>query len=107
MSISKSWLEMSEIYRKFCPPEFEGDFSEAAALEMFEHESKGVGRPSPRNGFAQGKKWMDVTVAMWRKDIMIGLLRKFELYEDYPRQWVDRVLAGVLFDPSAAAHEFR
>ena len=105
--ISKNWQKMAEIYKQFCPPEFDGDFSEAAMLEMYEHESMGKGKPSPRNGYAQGKKWMDVTIAQWRKDIKIGLLFKFELYQDFPREWVDKVLAGALFDPAAAAYEFR
>ena len=55
MEITQKWRNMADLYRKFCPAEFEGDFSEAAALEMFNYESAGIGKPSPKNGYAQGK----------------------------------------------------
>lgn len=48
----------------------------------------------PKNGFYQGKKWMGVTVKMWKEDIEKGLLFKKELYDDpnYPHWWLDKVL---------------
>jgi hypothetical protein len=100
--ITDKWREMGELYKKFCPSEFGGDFSEEAALEMFLHESTGAGKPGPKNGYAQGKKWMNVTVEMWRKDIPAGLLYRCELYQDFPREWVDSVLTGVYFDQNKA-----
>jgi hypothetical protein len=40
-----------------------------------------------------GKKWMNVTVAMWKEDIEQFNLRKYELYEDarFPHWWLDKV----------------
>ncbi len=48
------------------------------------------------NGYAIGKRWMEVTVRMWREDISKGLLFTWELYEDgrFPHWWLDEVLFG-------------
>lgn len=86
---------MAEVYRHFakqtrCPL----DFSEEAAREMYESETHGKGSPSERNGYAIGKRWMDVTLANWLEDLGTPLLLSWELYLDpnYPRWWLDRVL---------------
>lgn len=69
------------------------DFSDEALLEMYESESYGTVTCSPDNGFYHGKKWMDVTVAMWIEDLKIGTLTKRELYDDdFPDWWLDKVL---------------
>lgn len=77
------------------------DYSEKAALEMFLFESKGIGNLqlnlfNCKNGYANGKHWMDVTVAMWLKDIEIGILYIKELYDEPELQsfhwWLDRIL---------------
>ena len=69
------------------------DDSEAAARAMFEHESTGAPAPPESNAFLAGKKWMDVTVKMWREDIPRGLLSRSELTADgYPDWFLDRVL---------------
>lgn len=74
------------------------DFSEEAAEQMYAFETTGRGdlqfglfsdrRP---NGFAAGKRWMDVTAAMWRQDIRDGLPWRSELEESYPAWFLDRV----------------
>lgn len=85
---------MVPLYRHFVR-DFESglDFSDEMLFEMYEHESKGVGKCSPSNGYYHGKKWLNVTVAMWREDIKLGNLFLFELYEDsaYPHWWLDRI----------------
>lgn len=71
-------------------------FDEEAAVELFNHES--YGKPlTPLNGYALGKKWMDVFLAMWRQDIEEGNLFKFELYTsgEFPEWWLDKVLENM------------
>lgn len=85
---------MAEVYRHFgrdwkscC------DFSDQAMIEMFNHESYGTSLSS-NNGFAVGKKWLNVTVSMWREDLKRGDLFIWELYDDpnLPDWWLDSVL---------------
>jgi hypothetical protein len=88
---------MVPIYETFVRDFRDGlDFSEDMLYELYNSESYG-GRCSPRNGYHHGKKWMDVTVAMWREDIRLGTLFRFELYQDptFPDWWLDRVLANI------------
>jgi hypothetical protein len=84
---------MSEVYRIFAADwAHVHDFSDDMLLELFNAESYG-GPVSSRNGFACGKKWLNVNVAMWKEDIALGLFRASELYADdkYPRWWLDNV----------------
>lgn len=88
--MTRRWRRIGEIYRRFAK-DWNADFSESAANEMFLHESRGLA-VAPDNGYALGKKWMDVTVSMWREDLAIGLLARSELEADYPQWFLDRVL---------------
>ena len=87
---------MVPVYRIFVR-DFESclDFSEDMLYEHYEHESRGQGVCSPKNGFYHGKKWMDVSVASWREDIRLGTLLIFELYRDdtFPHWWLDKVFS--------------
>jgi hypothetical protein len=67
------------------------DYSDDMLYEMYDHESRGVGRISPLNGFYQGKKFMNVTVAQWHED-MFSTIFPWDLYEDekFPHWWLDR-----------------
>jgi hypothetical protein len=68
------------------------DFSEDMLYEQYLNESVG-GECSRNNGYHYGKKYMDVTIKMWREDISLGNLFLFELYDDptFPDWWLDRV----------------
>lgn len=91
---TKNWWKMGELYRFFAK-QWDVDFSNEAAADMFRYESYGGDPPPASNGYALGKKWMDVTVAMWREDIEAGLLYRFELLETFPDWFVERVTSGV------------
>lgn len=84
---------MAELYRVFARHwEHLVDFSEAALVEMHAHES--LGAPvGPDNGYALGKKWLNLHVTTWKQDIASGLLFKHELYADplFPDWWLDSV----------------
>ena len=94
MKISKKFLKMSEIYKIFSYSWESLDFSDKALEEMYDWESKGIKIKNKNNGFLVGKQYMDVHIEMWRRDILEGLLFKFELYEDnkFPNWWLDKVL---------------
>ena len=96
MKISKKWLRMAELYKRFASDFEFADFSNSAEIEMFNWESRGVPIADKNiNGFALGKKWMDVTVAMWLEDISKGLLYPRELMDDNYPEWFLRKV-GVL-----------
>jgi len=76
----------SEDYRHCC------DFSEPRMLELYYSESYGDPIDNT-NGYFVGKKWLNVTVSMWKEDIQKGLLFKQELYNDprLPHWWLDKI----------------
>lgn len=94
--IGKKWRRMADIYKRFAADYKAADFAEPAALAMYLHESTGARLPDPRtNGYALGKKWMDVTVAGWREEIpQMGLLVSELQADGYPDWFLERV--GVL-----------
>jgi len=89
---------MSEIYQRFGKQSeltgFICDYSEEAAKEMFLRESQGKGTVKSDNGYALGKKWMDVTITLWKEDIREGLLTRIELEDEFPLWFLDKVLCG-------------
>jgi len=100
---STKWRRIQPIYQYFAGESEVLDFSDDAAVAMFLWESRGEGdlrlglfqqTGDKYNGYAVGKHWMDVTVAMWNTDIRERILCRYELYEEFPdwHWWLDRVL---------------
>ena len=96
---SKKWNRMKPIYRYFAGESDTLDFSDTAAWEMFRFETTGVGNlkiglfnTEKLNGYAIGKHWMDVTLALWLQDLREGVLYIEELYNEYPdwHWWLNR-----------------
>ena len=88
---------MSELYRVFAEDwKHVLDFSDESLLELYNYESYG-GRIDAKNGFAVGKKYLNLHVTEWREEIKQGMLFKHELYNDpsLPHWWLDSVLKGV------------
>jgi len=85
---SKKWRRMADMYARFADDWPNADFSESAAIAMYEREN---GKPLPKtdkvNGFALGKKWMEITLTVWREDIPNGLLFVQELLDDGYPEW--------------------
>jgi len=96
LNVSRKWSRMAQLYRRFAGESQDADFSDAALLSMYAHESQGTPLlDALTNGYTHGKKWMDVTVAMWKEDIRQGTLRVVELQTDgYPDWFLVKV--GVL-----------
>lgn len=89
---------MAEVYRIFSRHwEHVLDFSDEALLNMYNNESYGTINDLSTNGYAEGKKWLDVHVTAWKEDIAKGELFKHELYEDklFPKWWLDQILKDV------------
>lgn len=88
---------MCEVYRIFSK-DYESfcDFSDQSIIELYNNESYGT-TVSNNNGFYVGKKWLNVTVKMWKEDIECGMLWKWELYKDgkFPEWWLDNVLNNI------------
>lgn len=93
MKLGKNFKRMAGVYRYFARHWPLLDFSDTALVALYENETFGRGKVAPDNGFAVGKKWMDVTLAQWRED-MWRTLWPWELYADaaFPHWWLDRVL---------------
>ena len=49
------------------------------------------------NGYFVGKRWVDLTVSMWKEDIEKRLLFKSELYDDptLPNWFLNKVLKNM------------
>lgn len=93
--VSAKFLKMAEIYKIFAKPfEHMLDYTDEALLEMYLYESTGKGFPSELNAYFVGKRWLNVTVAMWKKDIKDGIISFQELRNDpkFPHWWLESVL---------------
>lgn len=77
MKIPVRFRKMCEVYKVFAS-DWSCDFSDQAMLEMYEFETFGRGSINitgfnttgkKANGFAVGKKWLNVSVSGWLDDI--------------------------------------
>ena len=95
MKVSKKYNKMADLYRRFASPwKASLDFSRQRLEEMYQYESLGKAiQNTEDNGFFQGKKWMDVTISIWKEDIADGILFLKELYADesLPNWWLDKI----------------
>lgn len=109
--MTNKFLKMCELYRIFAA-DWDCDFSEKAKEDMFVFESTGKGNidsgifsyGNKPNGFAVGKKWLNVTVSMWReaisrggiyKDFLLSEPRNDSKYFNH-RKWLNSVLNGAI-----------
>lgn len=85
---------MSNVYKHFSKDwQHILDYSDESLLELYISESYGDVQCSTDNGYYIGKKYLNLTIAMWKEDIIKGTLRKYELYDDpnLPNWWLDKV----------------
>lgn len=99
--ITKKFRTMCAVYEVFAQDYKQWyRFGDDAMLEMFHHETHG--KPiEDGNGYQVGKKWLNVTVEMWREDIRKGNLSLLELYKDpkYPWPWLNSIFGYDGQDP--------
>lgn len=88
--MTKKFINMCELYKIF-GKEWDCDWSEDAMVEMFEYESLGKGDLSitgfnvtgkKPNGYAVGKKWLNVNVSMWREEMLKSKHRRDYLTQE-------------------------
>lgn len=76
------------------------NWSEKALRDMFEHETYGLPSATEMraNGYFEGKRVLDITVAMWNQDLTAHdrgeprVLFSWELYAEYPRWFIEKVI---------------
>lgn len=96
---------MANIYKRFGENSSisDLDFSDDALYKMYEYESKGIGNcgkldifnDSKLNGYAYGKRIMDITISMWKESLNgpHGFYYLNEIKNDsFPRWFLDKVL---------------
>jgi len=85
---------MAEAYQYFVKDQWRYDFSQSAKEALYIKESLGTSHAeiADNNGFARGKFLLDITVTMWVEDLESGLLHSYELYLDFPKWFVDKIL---------------
>ena len=78
--ISRKYAAKAAHYRRVARSNIQGlDFSEQSLRELYDWESRGIGRvDKARNGFAYGKWIVDLSVSMWIEDILAGNACKAE-----------------------------
>ncbi len=99
MKITKTWQKAKKLYLCFKPQNADKlTYTLEDELEMFLHESIGSSIKDS-NGFYWCKHNMDITLAMWREDLIAGNLFKFELltdplFEDH-LEWLENWLNNI------------
>ena len=92
---------MAKLYKQFAVNAGFGslDFSDEAKFAQFQAETHGAELPNKAvNGFTYGQFAVNVTVAMWKHDLSADLrgeprtLFTAELYAQYPKWFIDRVV---------------
>lgn len=82
---------MANMYKLFAYPDM--DFSQEAMENAFAYESFGTKIPNADdNAYYQGKRNMDITIEMWIADIEKGFLTMQELYDEFPKWFIDKVM---------------
>lgn len=81
LEISRKFLPAASAYRRMAK-EWGGDFSLAALIAQYRHETYGDPKPDERlNGYTLGKKWLGVTLDAMQQDLADGLMCKAELLQ--------------------------
>lgn len=91
MRISPKYMKIADCYLYFAKDFLQNsDTSHDALTDMYSFET--FGKPRIKysqlqnngmfNGYAIGKHWMDVTLAMWKEDVANGHLIKNEILSD-------------------------
>lgn len=127
--MTKKFRDMCKIYRIFAEQYSYCDFSENAIKELYEFETFGKGNikisgfnasDKNCNGYAVGKKWLNVQVKAWLRDCELfidgeenksyrgwyNILR--ELYSDnrFPNWWLDEIFKKFINNKKSQYSEF-
>lgn len=93
--LTKKYLRLASVYRRFAGRNCGFDFSLQSLLECHSFESKGISG-SKKNGYIFGKWAKDISVATWREDIEAGLFCKAEFHTPCNKWWAEPALESVV-----------
>lgn len=93
--LTKKYLRLASVYRRFAGRDSGFDFSLGALLDCHAHESNGI-KAKKNNGYVFGKWAKDISVATWREDIMAGHFCKAEFYTPCDKWWAEPALESVV-----------
>lgn len=91
--------EIAQFYAKFAKYS-NLDFSEQALQNAYEAETYGTEHDLSTNGYAFGKKSLNITITAWKEDLEVGLITKHDLITDYEegsfaREYVYNAIQGM------------
>lgn len=120
MKITDKFRRQSKVYKLFA--EYENlDFSDEALKELFEYESNGIGDCDIENqhyrylkinkkinGYAIGKRNLNITVSMWLKNIDCGWGNLItDIYcSKFPKWWIGSIFREFLKEKGKFYTEF-
>jgi len=103
--ISRKYLRLAAVYRRFAGRSPHFDFSLESLVECYRHET--YGEPSSRkNGYVFGKWAKDISVVTWIEDILKGDACKAEFIFGIDSWWAKPALENVIV-PTWFPHEGR
>jgi len=93
--LTKKYLRLAVVYRRFAGRTPGFDFSMQALLDCQVAESKGI-KAQKNNGYVFGKWAKDISVATWREDIVAGHFCKAEFHTPCNKWWAEPALESVI-----------
>lgn len=93
--LSRKYLRLASVYRRFAERSNHYDFSMEMLLECFHYESSGCG-VSKMNGYVHGKRQKDITLVMWKQDILNGQACKAEYIQGINSWWAKKALTHLI-----------
>lgn len=93
--LTKKYLRLASVYRRFAGRTSGFDFSMQALLDCQAAESKGI-KAQKNNGYVFGKWAKDISVATWREDIVAGHFCKAEFHTPCNKWWAEPALESVM-----------
>jgi len=93
--LTKKYLRMASIYRRFAGRNSGFDFSLKALLDCYNFESSGI-KAQKNNGYVYGKWAKDISVTTWREDILAGYFCKYEFYTPCNKWWAEPALESLI-----------
>lgn len=109
LKISNKFKKMCEVYKIFADKDL--DFSLSAMEEMYNFETFGKGNISIEgfnasnnkpNGYAVGKKFLNITVSMWMEEIekygWYPVIKRIYSDDTFPIWWLDKTFNSFFSD---------
>lgn len=108
--ISRKYLRLAAVYRRFSDRNPGFDYSTAALKECFTHESNGtpynyLDKSKKPNGYIQGKFSKKIVYDMWVEDIRAGNACKYEFCNGIDKWWATPALSRLVVNTPLFAYD--